>query len=180
MLSLSHIYKIYPSPSGSSLEVVRDTSLQIPPQKFIAFVGPSGCGKTTLLRLIAGLEQPTAGSIVFNKQEVTAPSTHSGMVFQDSALYPWLTIAENIAFGPRLRGFSEEKIEEIVTRYLKSTGLQEFKNNFAQTISGGMRQRVAVARTLANNPELVLMDEPFGALDSQTRSKLQDFLADIW
>src|SRR5262249_43195384 len=148
--------------------------------EFVVFVGPSGCGKTTLLKLIAGLERPTQGRIVFDGKEVVSPGRDRGMVFQEFALFPWLTVSENIAFGLRLRGGAGERFQSTVMRYLTLTGLEQFSDSYPHTLSGGMQQRVAIARTLANDPKILLLDEPFGALDTQTRSLMQEFLSGLW
>ena len=175
MLKVNNLSKNF-----GSTNAIEDVSLDINEGEFIVFVGPSGCGKTTLLRLIAGLEKPTKGSVFFDNIEIKSPSPERGVVFQDFALFPWLTIFENIAFGLRIKKLSEEVIIQIVQRYLKLIGLNQFKNKYPHVLSGGMQQRVAIARTLANNPKILLLDEPFGSLDVQTRSQMQEFLAKLW
>jgi len=180
MLTLEHVTKVFTITDGSSLETIRDISLTVPEREFVAFVGPSGCGKTTLLKLIAGLEKPTQGRIVFEGRDVSSTNRERGMVFQEFALFPWLTVSDNIAFGLRLRKENNEKIDSVVSRYLKLTSLEQFKDSYPHTLSGGMQQRVAIARTLANKPKILLLDEPFGALDTQTRSHMQEFLSDLW
>jgi NitT/TauT family transport system ATP-binding protein len=148
--------------------------------EFRVLLGPSGCGKSTLLRMIAGLDQPTSGQVLVNGQPVTAPGKDRGMVFQKYTSFPWLTVADNVAYGMKINGVPEAQRKETVERLLKSVGLTEFANVYPETLSGGMQQRVAIARTLALRPSVILMDEPFGALDAQTRSDMQQLLLQIW
>lgn len=180
MLELKEVSKIFSRPNEAAVEAVHDISASLHEREFVVFVGPSGCGKTTLLKIIAGLEFPTTGEVIFDGEKISTTGRDRGMVFQDFALFPWLTVRENIAFGLRLQKMSEEKIEDTVLYYLKITGLKQFSQNYPTSLSGGMQQRVAIARTLANNPKILLMDEPFGALDLQTRSKMQEFLSKLW
>jgi len=161
-------------------EVIRDISFNIKKGDFVSFVGPSGCGKTTLLKLISGLIDKEKGDILVNDKKVTKASKKIGMVFQDFSLFPWLNVRENISFGLRLKKTSQEKINKIVNHYLEITELKEFAESYPNSLSGGMKQRVAIARTLANNPQLILMDEPFGSLDNFTRSSMQEFLTRLW
>lgn len=179
MLSLEKVSKIYGNPDGTSNEAVRDIQVDIREGEFVAFVGPSGCGKSTILKIIAGLTKPTTGSVKLNGKIITKPGKDRGIVFQNFALYPWLTVEQNIVFGPKLRGESEDHIKQIASHYLKMTGMESYRNYFPSELSGGMQQRVAIARTLANNPEILLLDEPMAALDVQTRSQLQEFLAQM-
>jgi len=155
-------------------------SLEVADREFSVIVGPSGCGKSTLLRLIAGLDQPTGGRLVLDGESITGPSRDRGMVFQSYTLFPWLTVRRNIEFGPKLAGRPPAECATVATRYLEQVGLQGFENAYPTQLSGGMRQRVALARALANDPKVLLMDEPFGALDSQTRSLMQELLLGIW
>lgn len=180
MLELKNVSKNFLQQDGPTIKAVVDISLNITERDFVAIVGPSGCGKTTLLKLIAGLEKPTSGQIVFDGKNVKSPSQERGIVFQHFSSFPWLIVAENIAFGLRLQNIPEDKIQKTITHYLNLTDLEKFKNNYPSSLSGGMQQRVAIARTLANNPKILLMDEPFGALDMQTRSRMQEFLATLW
>lgn len=180
MLELKKVSKTFAQASGVSVEAVRNISVAVHEREFVAFVGPSGCGKTTLLKLIAGLELPTEGDIVFNGKRITTTGRDRGMVFQDFTLFPWLTVKENISFGLQLKKMPADKIFDIVSYYLKITGLEQFADTYPSALSGGMQQRAALARTLANNPEALLLDEPFGALDVQTRSYMQEFLASLW
>jgi len=180
MLKLDKISKTFIHSDGSTIEAINKISLDVKEGEFVIFVGPSGCGKTTLLKVIAGLENPSNGKAVFNNKEIKSSSWERGMIFQHFTLFPWLSVAENIAFGLRLKNVDERKITETMAHYLKITGLEQFRNRYPLTLSGGMQQRVAIARTLANNPKILLLDEPFGALDVQTRSQMQEFLAKLW
>lgn len=180
MLKIKNISKKFLQRDGSNLEAISDISLHINAEDFVAVVGPSGCGKTTLLKLIAGLEKSTSGELIFEGKEITSTSRERGVVFQHFSSFPWLSVEENIAFGLRLKNFPEQKIQQTVNRYLEITDLVKFKNVYPSNLSGGMQQRVAIARTLANDPKILLMDEPFGSLDMQTRSKMQEFLSTLW
>jgi NitT/TauT family transport system ATP-binding protein len=180
MLEFDRVTKTFAGTNGCGVEAIRSISLCVQDREFVAFVGPSGCGKTSLLKLIAGLEKPTQGRILFEGREVVLPGHDRGMVFQEFALFPWLSVRDNIAFGLRLRKRDNDRIQSTVSRYLKLTGLEQFKDSYPHTLSGGMQQRVAIARTLANNPKILLLDEPFGALDMQTRSQMQEFLSVLW
>jgi NitT/TauT family transport system ATP-binding protein len=166
--------------SGSPVTALEDISLDVAENEFSVIVGPSGCGKTSLLRLVAGLIQPTEGAIYLDEALVTKPGRDRGMVFQSYTLFPWLTVAENVAFGLKLRGVEPAERREIVQRFIFQVGLEGFERSYPKHLSGGMMQRVALARALANDPEVLLMDEPFGALDSQTRSLMQEMLLEIW
>ena len=180
MLECTHVTKAFRRRDGTSLEVIRDFSLTVGNGEFVSIVGPSGCGKTTILRQIAGLENVESGEIRVDGDRVEGPGRDRGVVFQHFALFPWLTVEGNIAWGPRRNGVPKHRVREIVDRYLTLTGLASFARAYPHTLSGGMKQRVAIARTLANEPNMVLMDEPFGALDSQTRSQMQEFLEGVW
>lgn len=180
MVRLERVRKAYAHPDGTEIEALRDVSFEVAEGEFFAVVGPSGCGKTTILKLIAGLVRPTSGNVKFEGREVSGSARERGMVFQQYASLPWLTVSENIAFGPRLRNEPEERTQSVVARYLKLTGLEEFADRYPGALSGGMQQRVALARTLANDPKVLLLDEPLGALDTQTRSQMQEFLATLW
>ena len=148
--------------------------------EFRVLLGPSGCGKSTLLRLIAGLDRPDSGEVLVNEQLVNGPGKDRGMVFQKYTSFPWLTVADNIAYGLKINGVPAEKRKETVAHLIQAVGLSGFEKAYPDTLSGGMQQRVAIARTLALRPAVVLMDEPFGALDAQTRSEMQQLLLDIW
>ena len=148
--------------------------------EFVCVVGPSGCGKSTLLNIIGGLEEPTEGRVLVDGQEVTGPGPDRGIVFQQYALFPWLTVLENVKFGLKLQGKSKEECEETARKYLKMVDLEGFAKSYPKELSGGMKQRVAIARAYAVNPKVLLMDEPFGALDAQTRTQLQQELLNTW
>ena len=155
-------------------------NLSIKDKEFVCVVGPSGCGKSTLLNMIGGLDKPSSGQILVDGQEVDGPSPRRGIVFQQYALFPWLTVEKNVQFGLKLQGASREKMEEITAKYLKVVGLENFAKSYPKELSGGMKQRVAIARAYAVNPEVLLMDEPFGALVAQTRGQLQTELLNTW
>jgi NitT/TauT family transport system ATP-binding protein len=148
--------------------------------EFVCVLGPSGCGKTTLLRIIAGLEEPTGGAILLNNKEITGPGSDRGMVFQEFGLFPWRTVRKNIEFGLEIRKVEKEERRKISDKYIDLVGLKGFENSHPYELSGGMKQRVGIARALANDPEILLMDEPFGALDAQTRNLMQKELLRIW
>jgi NitT/TauT family transport system ATP-binding protein len=165
---------------GTSVTALDGISLNVEKNEFAAIVGPSGCGKSSLLRLVAGLIEPSAGQIRLDGQVVTRPGRDRGMVFQSYTLFPWLTVKQNVEFGPRLAGMRTGERARVSQRILAEVGLEAFENAYPKLLSGGMMQRVALARALANEPEILLMDEPFGALDSQTRSLMQELLLRIW
>ncbi|MEN6341268.1 MAG: ABC transporter ATP-binding protein [Methanospirillum sp.] len=179
-LEVDHVSKRFGTDMADGTEALRDISLVVDEGEFICILGPSGCGKTTLLRIIAGLETPSEGEVRVDGVPVTGPTPRLGMIFQDYSLYPWRRVIDNIAFGLELAGV--EKAERLATarEYLDLVGLDGFADSFPYELSGGMRQRVAVARALATDPAVVLMDEPFGALDAQTRNAMQRELLEIW
>lgn len=152
----------------------------MPDQQFAVLVGPSGCGKSSLLYLTAGLNEPTSGEIFVGGKQVDGPGADRGMVFQGYTLFPWLTVRQNIEFGLKRRGMPAGERKDIVEYYLNEVGLHRFADNYSKQLSGGMMQRVAIARALANDPQILLMDEPFGALDSQTRLQMQQLLLRVW
>ena len=162
------------------LGAVSDVTLSVKRGEFICIVGPSGCGKTTLLNVMAGFITPTSGEILFDSQPLTSPGWERGVVFQRPALYPWLTVAENVEFGPKMRGIDKKERQALTKENLDRVKLWEFRNTPPYELSGGMQQRVALARVLANDPEVLLMDEPFGALDALTREHLQEEMLRIW
>jgi len=176
-LVLDHVTKIYDSNDGK-VHSLMDISLKMDPNEFLCVIGPSGCGKTTLLRLIAGLDFPTSGKIILNGAEVKDPSPERGMIFQEFSLFPWRNVLKNVEFGLEILGI--ENRQEIAEQYLKLVGLDKVKNKYPYELSGGMKQRIAIARALATNPNILLMDEPFGSLDAQTRNMIQDELLKIW
>ena len=170
----------YRTPAGGTFVALDKVSFEVPDQQFAVIVGPSGCGKSSLLYLTAGLAEPTDGDIYVGGQRVEGPGADRGMVFQSYTLFPWLTVRENIEFGLKRRGLPASERKEIVDYYLNEVGLTNFAGNYPKQLSGGMMQRVAIARALANDPQILLMDEPFGALDSQTRMQMQKLLLRVW
>jgi len=166
--------------SFKQLLVLQDINLQVAQNELVCIVGASGCGKSTLLNIIAGLMPPTAGEVLVDGEVVLGPGADRGMIFQNYSLFPWLTVAENIGFGLQLRSGSKSERIETVRYFLEVVGLTKFAQAYPKELSGGMKQRVAIARSLANQPEVLLMDEPFGALDAQTKEQMQQFLLQIW
>jgi len=164
---------------GRSAPALIDITLEVAPGELLCLLGPSGCGKSTLLNIIAGFIPPTTGRVLVDGKPVTGPGPERGVVFQEYVLFPWLTVAQNVEFGPRLKGVDAGERRKIVTRYLEMVGLTAHAEKYPVQLSGGMKQRVAIARALANNPSIVLMDEPFGALDAQTREVMQEELSRI-
>jgi len=162
------------------MQAIDDVSLEIPDAHFACIVGASGCGKSTLLNIMAGLIEPTAGTVLIDGQPIGGPAEDRGMVFQRYTLFPWLRVRENIEFGPKLKGLGKPERREISDALLEEMGLSEFAHSYPKELSGGMQQRVAIARALANDPKVLLMDEPFGALDALTRAVAQRFLTGIW
>jgi taurine transport system ATP-binding protein len=165
---------------GTQVHALADVNLVIEPGEFVCVAGPSGCGKTTLLQLLAGFITPTEGSITIDGKAITAPGRERGVVFQQSNLYPWLSVLGNVEIGPRLRGVNKTTRRADAHRYLEMVGLRDFVQRRPYELSGGMQQRCQIARVLANDPQIVLMDEPFGALDALTRERLQLELLNIW
>lgn len=163
-----------------SLRVLDGISFTAQEGEFIALVGPNGCGKTTLLRLVAGLEKPSGGTITIDGRPVEGPGPDRGFVFQEYALFPWLRVVENVEFGLKMRGVAVAERRQIAHRFLNRMGLMGFEDYRPDQLSGGMKQRVAIARALANDPQVLLMDEPFAALDCQTRNEMQDELQEVW
>ena len=170
----------YATRDGAEVEALGGITLDVPNGEFLSIVGPSGCGKSTLLFIVAGLVAPTEGTVYFGEEPVSGPSWQRGMAFQDFALFPWLTVSENIEFGPKMRGIQREERRRAVGKYLEIVGLKAFADKYPHELSGGMKQRTALARTLANGPDVLLMDEPFASVDAQTRQLLQDELLRIW
>jgi NitT/TauT family transport system ATP-binding protein len=166
--------------SGEDLEVLRGVDVEIRPGSLTCVVGPSGCGKTTLLRLIGGLEPPTSGELLFEGTPVTGPGPERGMVFQEYALFPWRTVSKNVSFGLEVEGMTREEARRKADEYLETVGLTGHDDLYPRELSGGMKQRVAIARTLAVEPKILLMDEPFASLDAQTRNVMQKFLVELW
>ncbi len=166
--------------NGSSHVVFDRVSLNIHRREFICVVGPSGCGKSTLARIVAGLDEATSGEVLLNEQAVTGPGPDRGMVFQGYTLFPWLTVKRNVMFGLKMHGKADVTAEGEAREWLAMVGLAKFENLYPHELSGGMKQRVAIARALANNPRILIMDEPFAALDAQTRCNMQAYLLQIW
>jgi NitT/TauT family transport system ATP-binding protein len=165
---------------GLPTHALEPALLDVADNDFITILGPSGCGKSTLLRIVAGLDRPTTGRVVLDGQVVEGPGPDRGMVFQSYTLFPWLTVAGNIAFGLREKGIAEKERARIVAQYVNRVGLNDFEHYWPRQLSGGMQQRTAIARALANDPKILLLDEPFGALDNQTRALMQELLLGIW
>lgn len=168
------------SAKSESFTAIKDVTFDVSPGEFLVIVGPSGCGKSTLLDLLGGLTQPSAGRIVLDGKPITGPGMDRGIVFQQYALFPWLTALQNVAFGLEVKGLGERGRAELAQKYLSLVGLDGFENRHPHELSGGMKQRVAIARSLAYDPAVLLMDEPFAALDAQTRETLQGELLRIW
>ena len=178
-LMVRGLNKIFINSSGQEIQALQDIDLTMREKEFSVVVGPSGCGKSTLLNIIGGLETATSGTITVDGREVSGPGADRGMVFQGYSLFPWLSVRENIQFGLRVKKLSKAEQREKADRFIELVGLKDFADALPKTLSGGMKQRVAIARTLANEPSLLLMDEPFGALDAQTRVVMQEMLVDI-
>ena len=178
-ININAVNKIFTT-GGADVIALKDINLEIASGEFICLLGPSGCGKSTLLNAIAGFSQPTSGQILAGGKLITDPGPDRGMVFQEYALFPWMTIESNIAFGLEIAGKTPAEIKERVDMLLSMLGLTEFRTRYPKDLSGGMRQRVAIARVLALDSPIMLMDEPFGALDALTRRNLQDELLKIW
>jgi ABC-type nitrate/sulfonate/bicarbonate transport system ATPase subunit len=180
-LAIEGVSRTFPGVRGGSpTRALEPTSLAVADNDFICILGPSGCGKSTLLRIVAGLDSPTTGRVVLDGREVTGPGPDRGMVFQSYTLFPWLTVKQNIGFGLREKGVTAAEQDRIAARYLERVGLRGFEHHYPKTLSGGMQQRTALARALANDPRILLLDEPFGALDNQTRALMQELLLGIW
>lgn len=188
-ISLRNVGRTFTGADGQSVEALRDVNLEVEdlysPEgrdvgEFRVLLGPSGCGKSTVLRCIAGLDRPTRGEVLVNGHPVLGPGSDRGMVFQKYTSFPWLTVEENISYGLRLKGTAETERKATIAKLIEAMGLKGFEKAYPETLSGGMQQRVAIARTLAVRPEVILMDEPFGALDAQTRGEMQQLLLQIW
>ncbi|HEY5293636.1 MAG TPA: ABC transporter ATP-binding protein [Burkholderiales bacterium] len=180
-LMLRDLSKIYFDPyAGAHVTALHDVSLTVRQGEFVSIVGPSGCGKTTLLNMIAGFIPVSGGEILLDGRAVSGPGPERGVVFQSFALFPWKTVLENVAFGPKMRGLAKPECESIAREYLALAGLAHAADRYPNELSGGMQQRVGVVRALANNPDVLLMDEPFASVDAQTRMTLQEELTRIW
>ncbi|MFE4108055.1 ABC transporter ATP-binding protein [Almyronema epifaneia] len=178
-LEVSQLYKQFSTQQGA-LVALKDVNLHVETGEFVCVVGASGSGKSTLLRLVAGLDLPTAGTITVDGQKVNGPGADRGMVFQRYTLYPWMTVQKNVEFGLKLQGVEPRKQRETASYYLEVVGLTQFAQALPKELSGGMKQRVAIARALASHPKILLLDEPFGALDVQTKERMQQFLLGLW
>ncbi len=179
MLEIDHLRKTFPKEDGEMV-AIEDFSLAVQNGEFVCLLGPSGCGKTTVLRIIAGLETLTSGTIKLDGRDVVNSGPDRGMVFQEFALFPWRTVRKNVEFGLEIKGVPPAERKTIGQKYIDLVGLNGFEEYLPKKLSGGMKQRVGIARALANNPEILLMDEPFGALDAQTRNQMQKELLRIW
>ncbi len=179
-LSINNISMRFDLPNGGSVQALKDVSLDLKEGELMSVLGPSGCGKTTLLNILAGFLAPTEGAIELNGHKVTGPDAERGMVFQQGALFEWMSVRDNVSFGPRMAGKREAEWGSNVDHLLDVVGLQDFKEKAVYELSGGMQQRVALARCLANDPDVILMDEPLGALDALTREKMQGLVLKLW
>lgn len=179
-LSIENLSMRFELPNGSAVQALQDVSLDLKAGELLSVLGPSGCGKTTLLNIIAGFIAPTAGKLVLNGHEIKGPDAERGMVFQQGALFEWMSVRENVGFGPSMKGMRKAEKTETVDHLLDVVGLQDFKEKAVYELSGGMQQRVALARCLANDPDVILMDEPLGALDALTREKMQSLVLKLW
>ncbi len=179
ILEVRDLGKRFRTPQGE-VEALRGINFSVRRREFVCVIGPSGCGKSTLIRILAGLENHSSGDVLLDDKPVKGPGQDRGMVFQGYSLFPWLTVKQNVMFGPKIKGHGKDEAERDARTWLELVGLEKFADAYPHQLSGGMRQRVAIARALVNQPRILLMDEPFGALDAQTRSKMQSHLIDIW
>ena len=179
-LKIADITMKFRTRRGAVVVAVDDLSLEVADREFVSIVGPSGCGKSTLLRIVAGLIEPSSGEVLLNGRPIDGPSADRGMVFQSYTLFPWLTVQGNVEFGSRLKALAAGQRAVVAREYIEMVGLAGFENHYPKELSGGMMQRVAIARALANDPDVLLMDEPFGALDAQTRLIMQELLVGLW
>ncbi|MBR1729957.1 MAG: ABC transporter ATP-binding protein [Selenomonadaceae bacterium] len=179
LISIDKVDLNYNSKDGP-IKALENISFNIFRGEFVCVLGPSGCGKSTLLKILAGFIKPSAGSVKLSGEEITGTDWHRGVVFQNPPLYAWFTVRENVAFGPKVRNIPKEEYKKLTDEYLAKVHLTEFAEKKIYELSGGMKQRVSIARALINNPEILLMDEPFGALDALTREKMQDLTRNIW
>jgi len=179
-LSIENLSMRFDLPNGSSVQALKDVTLKLESGELLAVLGPSGCGKTTLLNIVAGFLAPTEGRIVLNDKVVKGPGLERGMVLQQGALFEWMSVRDNVSFGPRMKGQKPSEYMENVDHLLDIVGLRDFKEKAIYELSGGMQQRVALARCLANDPDVILMDEPLGALDALTREKMQGLVLKLW
>lgn len=178
-VKVDNVKKVFDS-HGGEVVALNGINLDIMENEFVTVVGPSGCGKSTLLNIIAGLTEPTSGAVYCDNKEIDGTGTERGVVFQQYALFPWLTVKGNVEFGLKIKGVPAKEREETAMKYIKMVDLEDFVDHYPKELSGGMKQRVAIARAYAVNPSVLLMDEPFGALDAQTRTQLQEELLQTW
>jgi taurine transport system ATP-binding protein len=179
-LSIDKLSMRFDLPDGGHVQALQDVSIDLKAGELLSVLGPSGCGKTTLLNIVAGFLAPTSGVMTLNGHTITGPDAERGMVFQQGALFEWMSVRENVGFGPSMKGMPKNNKKEIVDHLLDVVGLQDFKEKAVYELSGGMQQRVALARCLANDPDVILMDEPLGALDALTREKMQSLVLKLW
>lgn len=179
VLSVRGLGKTFDSSEGK-VQALQGLHFDVFRREFMCVIGQSGCGKSTLIRILAGLEQPTEGEMLLDGKPTQGPCPDRGMVFQSYTLFPWLSVKENVMFGPKMAGRSGTGVEREARQWIEMVGLSDFENSYPYQLSGGMKQRVAIARALANQPRILLMDEPFGALDAQTRAQMQEYLLQIW
>ena len=179
LIAIENVELAYPAKTGE-IKALENINFNIFPGEFVCVLGPSGCGKSTLLKILAGFIQPTSGVVKLDGEEIKGTDWHRGVVFQNPPLYEWFSVRDNVAFGPKMRKVPKAEYKKLTEEYLDKVGLKEFANKKIYELSGGMKQRVSIARALINNPEILLMDEPFGALDALTRENVQDLIRKIW
>jgi len=179
LIDINNLSLLYKSKEEDIL-AIDNINLQIQDGEFVVVLGPSGCGKSTLLKVVAGYLKPIDGKVTMLGEEITGPDWHRGVVFQSPTLYPWMTVEDNVAFGPKMRKVAPAEISKITKHFMEQVNLEGFEDNYTFELSGGMKQRVALARALANYPQMILMDEPFGALDAFTRLNMQKLVRDLW
>lgn len=179
-IAARHVSKSFAGMAGAVTEVLRDINLAVVENEFLVILGPGQCGKSTFLNIVCGLDRPDSGGVYLDGEEVVGPDPRQGMVFQRMALFPWSSVIENVAMGPKLRGIGRKQREEKAAYYIQLVGLAGFEKSYPHQLSGGMKQRVGIARAYCNDPEVLLMDEPFGHLDAQTRYQMEDEVLRIW
>ena len=179
LIDINNVSVVYDGKQGST-QAIKDIDLSINKGDFLVLLGPSGCGKSSLLKLIAGFNKPTRGSVEINGHKIEGPNRDRGVVFQSTNLFPWLNVKENVSYGLNLNKMDQATIDSLVDLYLEEVGLEDYKFHYPEELSGGMRQRVAFVRSMINNPKILLMDEPFGALDAITRLNMQDMVRKLW
>jgi ABC-type nitrate/sulfonate/bicarbonate transport system ATPase subunit len=180
LLTVRGLTRSFPSRQGVPTVALRATDLEVAENDFVTILGPSGCGKSTLLRIVAGLDQPSAGEVLLDGRRIESPGADRGMVFQSYTLFPWLTVLDNICFGLRERGVPRAEQLHVANAFIAKVGLVGFEHHYPKQLSGGMQQRTAICRALVHDPKIVLMDEPFGALDAMTRERMKELLLGIW